>query len=65
MRAAGLDETQVLGRDVRIECQLELAEAPTRAPEANQLAGGQRLVLGRNAHPSHGSEPRARRDLID
>ena len=34
---AGLDEAQVLGRDVRVQGQPELAEAASRAPEADQL----------------------------
>ena len=44
---AGLDEAQVLRRDVRVQRQLELAEAAPRAPEADQLACGLGLLLGR------------------
>ena len=53
---AGLDEAQVLGRDVRVEGQLELAEAASRAPEADQLARGLGLLLGLDDHPIEGSE---------
>jgi hypothetical protein len=42
---AGLDEAQLLGRDVRVQGQLELAEAASRAPEADQLARGLGLLL--------------------
>ena len=47
---AGLDEAQVLGRDVRVQGQLELAEAASRAPEADQLARGLGLLLGLDDH---------------
>src|SRR4051794_8420736 len=52
---AGLDEAQVLGRDVRVQGQLELAEASSRAPEADQLARGLGLLLGLDDHPMQGS----------
>ena len=48
---AGLDKAQVLGRDVRVQRQLELAEAASRAPEADQLARGLGLLLGLDDHP--------------
>jgi hypothetical protein len=48
---AGLDEAQVFGRDVRVQGQLELAEAASRAPEADQLARGLGLLLGLDDHP--------------
>jgi hypothetical protein len=54
-RPAGLDEAQVLGRDVRVQGQLELAEAASRAPEADQLAGCLGLLLGLDDHPIDGS----------
>src|ERR1044071_8785715 len=44
-RAAGLDEAEMPRRYVRVERELELAEAPARAPETHQLAGRPRLVL--------------------
>ena len=47
---AGLDEAQVLGRDARVQRQLELAEAASRAPEADQLARGLRLLLCLDDH---------------
>src|ERR1051325_9564463 len=37
-RAAGLDEAEMPRRYVRVERELELAEAPARAPETDQLA---------------------------
>ena len=43
---AGLDEAQVLGRDVGVQGQLELAHAAPRTPEADQLARGLGLLLG-------------------
>jgi hypothetical protein len=54
-RPAGLDEAQVLGRDVRVQGQLELAEAASRAPEADQLACGLGLLLVLDDHPMEGS----------
>jgi hypothetical protein len=54
---AGLDEAQVLGRDVGVQGQLELAQAAPRAPEADQLARGPGLLLGLDDHPPEGSEP--------
>jgi hypothetical protein len=48
---AGLDEAQVLGRDVRVQGHLELAKAASRAPEADQLARGLGLLLGLDDHP--------------
>ena len=50
--ASGLDEAQVLGRDVRVQRELELAEAASRAPEADQLARGLGLLLGLDDHPT-------------
>jgi hypothetical protein len=49
---ARLDEAQVLGREVRVEGQLELTQAASRAPEADQLACGLGLLLGLDDHPS-------------
>ena len=63
-RATGLHEAQVLGRDIRLEGQLELAQPAARAPEADQLADSQGLLLCRDAHGSHGSEPPTRRDYL-
>ena len=48
---AGLDEAQVLGRDVRVQGQLQLAEAASPTPEADQLACGLGLLLGLDDHP--------------
>ena len=52
---AGLDETQVLGRDARVQGQLKLAEAASPAPEADQLARGLGLLLGLDDHLIEGS----------
>jgi hypothetical protein len=49
--APGLHEAQVLGRDVRVERERELAEAASRTPEADQLARAPRLLLGLDDHP--------------
>jgi hypothetical protein len=49
--SAGLDEAQVLGRDVGVQGQLELAEATSPAPKADQLARGLGLLLGLGDHP--------------
>jgi len=38
-RAAVLDEAEVLGREVRVQGEIELAEPAAGAPEADQLAG--------------------------
>jgi hypothetical protein len=50
-RAAGLDEAEVLGREVRLQRELELAQPPARPPETDQLADGLRLPLGLDDHP--------------
>jgi hypothetical protein len=43
---AGLQEAQVPGRDLRLEGEVELAEAAALAPLAQQLADGPRQRLG-------------------
>jgi hypothetical protein len=48
---ASLDEAQVLGRNVRVQGQFELAEAASRAPEPDQLARRLGLLLGLDDHP--------------
>ena len=65
---AGLDEAQVLGRDVRVQGQRELAEAASRAPEADELARGPRLLIGRDGHPAESNGRRSdsvTREVID
>jgi hypothetical protein len=54
-RAAGLDEAEVLGREVRLQRELELAQMPARPPETDQLTDGQRLALGLDDHPGNRS----------
>ena len=54
-RAARLDEAEVLGREVRIQRELELAQPSARPPEADQLADGQRLPLSYDDHRGNGS----------
>jgi hypothetical protein len=54
LRAAVLDEAEVLGREVRVERELELAEATPGALEADELAGGLRLVV--DHHAGNGSD---------
>jgi hypothetical protein len=39
----------MLGREVRLQRQLELAQPPACAPETDQLADSQRLLQGRGA----------------
>ena len=53
-RAAGLDEAEVLGGEVRVQRQVQLAEAPL-APEADQLTRGLGLLLGLDGHPLTGA----------
>jgi hypothetical protein len=52
---AGLDEAQMLGRDVRVQGQRELAEAASRAPEADQLARGPGFLPRLDDHAIEGS----------
>ena len=54
-RAAGLDEAEVLGREARVERELELAEPAAATPEPDQLADGLRLPFRRNAHRRNAS----------
>ena len=49
-RPTGLHEAQVLGREVRTQGQLQLAEAASRPPEADQVACGLGLLLGLDDH---------------
>ena len=48
LRASGLEEAQVLGRDLGLEREVELAHAPPLAPFAQQVADG--LGLGHRDH---------------
>jgi hypothetical protein len=54
-RAARLDEAEVLGREVRVQRQLELAQPAVRPPEADELADGPRFPLGLDDHAGNGS----------
>ena len=58
-RPARLHEAQVPGRHARRVRELELAEAPARAPVAQQLTDGYRDGLGDHAHRRYRA-PRAR-----
>ena len=54
-RAAGLDEAEVLGGEVRVQRQLHLRQPPLSAPEPDELADGLRLPFGLHGHRANRS----------